>query len=84
MKHDMTVDQGAFSAEGEVIKAAEILVKFFDLELSEYRQIMGLLTKEFGIDYASTIFRHNRDIMVKGQDAIHDAKNPHEGDRTKL
>lgn len=84
MKHTIEVDQGAFTAEGEAITHAKITVVFYELELPEYRHTIGLLTKEFGIDYSSTIFRHNRDVMVKGDDAIHDAQNPHEGNRTNL
>jgi hypothetical protein len=84
MKNSIEVKQGAFTAEGEAIEHAEIVIRFYDLELPEYRSTIATLTKEFNIDYTSTIFRHNRDVMVKGQDAVHDANNPHEGDRSRL
>lgn len=83
MKQEMEVDEGAFSAEGKVVKHAAITIKFYELELSEYRAVMATLAKEFKLDYSSTVFRRNRDVIVQGQDAIHDGGCPHEGDHTR-
>jgi hypothetical protein len=83
MKQEIIVDEGMFTAEGKVVKPAVITIKFYDLELSEYKGTMSALAREFKIDYASSVFRQNRDVIVQGQDAIHDGQNPHEGDHTR-
>jgi hypothetical protein len=84
MKTTIDVKPGAFTAEGSCLEPAQITLVLFDLELQEYQKTMSVLTKEFDVDYKSTVFRHNRDVIVKGNDSMHDGGNPHEGDRTRL
>lgn len=84
MKVTIDVKPGAFTAESICLEPAMVVLTLSELELSEYRNVMGILTKEFNVDYTSTIFRQNRDVIIAGQDSIHDAKNPHEGNHTRL
>ena len=84
MKAELRVKSGAFTAEGVCLDPAEITLVLSDLQLSEYRNVMQILTKEFNVESDSTVFRQNRDVIVKGQDSIHNGKNPHEGDKTRL
>ena len=84
MKTQMDVKTGAYSSEGAVIDPASITLTLYELELSEYRSVMAILSKEFNIDYTSQVFRQNRDVIVKGSDSIHDARCPVEGVHTRL
>jgi len=84
MKTTTDIKTGAFSAEGACLDPAAITITFSELELSEYRNVMNTLTKEFNIDYTSTVFRQNRDVIVKGTDSVHDGLCPHEGIHTRL
>jgi hypothetical protein len=81
MKVNMSVKPGAYSAEGEAIDPAAITLVLSDLQLPEYRTVVGILVREFHVDTSSSVFRHNRDVIMKGADSIHDGSNPHEGNR---
>lgn len=83
MKVLMTVKGGTFTAEGECLEPAAITLELSELQLPEYRHCMGVITKEWEVDHTSAVFRHNRDIIVKGVDNIHDDR-PMQGDRTRL
>ena len=84
MRTDLDVDPGSFTAESVCLKPATITLLLSELELSEYRSVMQILTKEFKVDTSSTVFRQNRDVIVKGSDSVHDGNNPHEGNATRL
>jgi len=84
MKADISVKTGSFTAEGECLEPAQITLVISELQLSEYRAAMAILTKEFKIDYTSSVFRQNRDVIIRGSDSIHDGKCPVEGDKTRL
>ena len=84
MKTTIDVRTGAFTAEGVCLEPAVITLTLSELELSEYRNAMQTLTKEFNVDYTSAVFRQNRDVIVKGSDSVHDGQNPHEGNGRRL
>lgn len=84
MKVDLQVKGGAFTADGIMIEPAAITLYLTELQLHEYNASLTTLVKEFDIDTTNPIFRHNKDVIVKGNTPIHDGKNPVQGDRTRL
>jgi len=84
MKTQLDVKPGAFTAEGGLLEPAQITLILTELDLVDYKRCMEVLSREFELDYTSSVFRHNRDVILKGERSLHDGKNPVEGNRSKL
>lgn len=84
MKAELLTKGGAFTADGIMIEPASITLFLTELQLHEYTAAIEALVREFAIEATNPIFRHNKDIIIKGDVSIHDGKNPHEGDRSRL
>ena len=84
MKAELNVKGGAFTADGVCIEPAAITLYLTELQLHEYEASLEAIIREWSIDSKNPIFRHNKDVIVKGSTAIHDGKNPVQGNREKL
>lgn len=84
MKADLQVKGGAFTADGIMIEPAAITLYLTELQLHEYNFALETIVREFSIDSTNPVFRHNKDVIVKGSTAVHDGKNPVQGNREKL
>lgn len=84
MKTNIEVKPGAFTAEGDLLEPAHIILTLYELDLPEYKKSMSILSKEFDVDYTSSVFRQNRSIVVSSPGEIHDARCPVEGNRTRM
>lgn len=83
-KASLKVETGQFTAEGECIIPASIILTLSELQLQEYKHCMKLLTEHFDVDYTSAAFRQNRDVILKGEDSVHSGIPPTQGDKTRL
>ena len=82
----LEVKGGYFTAEGECIEPAVIILTLSDLQLPEYKSNMAKLAKDYpgcNADATSAVFRKNRTVIVRSSDSVHDGQNPHEGNRCK-
>ena len=84
MKADLQVKGGAFTADGIMIEPAAITLYLTELQLHEYNASIEALVREFSIDSTNPVFRHNKDIIVRGSTPVHDGKNPVQGNRENL
>jgi hypothetical protein len=84
MKTAIGIKAGSYTAEGDCLDPAEIVLTISDLSLPKYRQAMQTLAKEFGISVPSSAFRKNRNVLVRNQDVIHTGNHPAEGNHTVI
>jgi hypothetical protein len=84
MKADLQVKGGAFTADGIMIEPAAITLYLTELQLHEYNSSLEAIIREWSIDTTNPVFRHNKDVIVKGSTAVHDGKNPVQGNRERL
>jgi hypothetical protein len=84
MKSELLTKGGAFTADGIMIEPASITLLLTELQLHEYNSAIETIVLEFNIDSTNPVFRHNKDIIVRGSTPVHDGKNPVQGNRERL
>ena len=84
MKADLQVKGGAFTADRIMIEPAAITLYLTELQLHEYEAALEIIVQNFSIDTTNPVFRHNKEVIVKGSTPVHDGKNPVQGNRERL